>query len=301
MLFSQRVTQIKKMLFIAFSLTLLGCSNTPYKDDYTKHINQLNEHFHDDSKFEFSFEKEIYVDLRGQYSRDDTTSSSPMLYQGGAGIAGLIVQIGAHASIINAQRNDKLAQAQELANTPILHLINLSQDITLLELIGEHKDSLAKQKNINDKTVKIKPIFFSNHAMTELSLKSIVWISTQKKGKNKQFKYKNMIQVYGRKLNKIQQKKLAEGDKELLAELLSSLIKTTINITKDELTGKYSKINNPAQTFFINRGNKKEVVRGSLIAKKCGVQVIRNLHSWFIAYPQLSDSTNTKNNLVPQC
>ncbi|MFT4747230.1 MAG: hypothetical protein ACI8XG_001308 [Congregibacter sp.] len=38
------------------------------------------------------------------------------MYQGGAGLIGLLAQIGTHAAIVNSNRDGKLSMAQEQAN-----------------------------------------------------------------------------------------------------------------------------------------------------------------------------------------
>ncbi len=105
----------KKVPFLSIAVVLVfaGCSSTPYRDDYAKHINILTDKYFDKTDFKFSFVENSKVDLHGIYSQDDTVAPSSILYQGGAGFIGLLVQIGAHSSIVQSQRNEKLAEQQE--------------------------------------------------------------------------------------------------------------------------------------------------------------------------------------------
>jgi len=292
-----------RYLFLIFILGLVGCGSTPYRDDYTKHINLISNNYLDDDNFEFSFTENPNVDLRGLYSQNNTVGASPILYQGGAGVAGLLIQIGTHSSLIQSQRNEKLAKEQEQANKPILPLINLTKEIQLIDLIGRLSSQLVNLENTVSDTVKIKPIFFSNSDMTELSLKSIVWLPFQDENKQQKqnLKYKNMIQVYSHTFSESQHNKLVSGDKEFLSEVLSSLLVTSLYITKNELTGQFSKNRSPVQTFFINDGLDKKVIRGSIVGEKCGYQIIQDIHSWFIAYPDPKITTDTNNDFTAQC
>jgi len=292
-----------RFLFIIFALGLVGCGSTPYRDDYAKHVNLIADNYYDDANFKFSFSENPNADLRGLYSQNDTVDATPILYQGGAGLAGLLVQIGTHSSIVQSQRNEKRAKEQEQANKPILPLINLTKEVPLIDLIGENSFQLVSLENAVSDTVKIKPIFFSNSDMTELSLKSIVWLPSQDKSKRRKqkFKYKNMIQVYSQRLNESQHKKLVNGDKGFLSEVLSSLLTTALYITKNELTGQYSKVKGPVQTFFIKDGSGEKVIRGSIVAEKCGYQIIQDIHSWFIAYPKPEVTAGINNDFTAQC
>ena len=292
-----------KLILIIFALLLVGCGSTPYRDDYAKHVNLMKNSYFNESNFKFSFVENPHVDLRGQYSRNDTANASPILYQGGAGLAGLLVQIGTHSTMVSAQRNEKLAIAQEQANQPILPLINITKDIALVDLIGEHKSQWTSLETIDAKIVRIKPIFFSNKDMTELSIKAIVWLPKQHKNsrKKQKFNYKNMIHIYGEKLNKLQQQKLIAGDEEFLTLQLAALLKTAISIAKDDLTGRYAKNKTRTKTFFIDNGSGKKVIRGAVVAEKCGYKVIQDLHSWFIALPLLKTKTSIETDAVYQC
>lgn len=292
-----------KCLIIILSFLIAGCGSTPYRDDYAKHVNLMKSSYFSESNFKFSFVENPNVDLRGQYSRNDTADASPILYQGGAGLAGLLVQIGTHSTMVNAQRSEKLAMAQEQANQPVQPLINITKDIELVDLIDEHKLQWVNPDDIDEKILHIKPIFFSNKDMTELSIKAVVWLPKQnKKSRKKQkFNYKNMIHIYGEKFDKVQQQKLIDGDEEFLKLQLSTLLKTAINIAKDDLTGSYAKKKSRTKTFFINNDSGKKVFRGAIVAEKCGYKVIQDLHSWFIALPLKKAENSIDNDTIHQC
>mgnify|MGYP001603384432 FL=1 len=176
-----------RFLFIIFAITLVGCGSTPYRDDYTKHVNIIREGYLDETDFKFNFVENPNVDLRGLYSQNDTANASPIMYQGVGGVAGLLVQIGTHSSLIQSQRNSKLAKDQEHANNQILPLIDITTEVPLRDLIGEHSSQIVSLENVGTDTVNIKPIFFSNSDMTELSVKSIVWLPLEeRRNKRKQ-------------------------------------------------------------------------------------------------------------------
>jgi hypothetical protein len=276
-----------KLISIFIALFLVGCGSTPYRDDYAKHVNLLDGQYFDDTSVEFSFIGSQSVDLRGLYQKNDTANASPILYQAGGGLIGMLAQIGTHSTLINSQRNEKLAKEQEQVNQSILPLINISKSIMLTDLVEEYEDKNISQSVPLSEKIRVKPIFFSNRDMTEFSLTSIVWLPSQGIKSHKQkFKYKNLIQVYSKKLNLSQQEKLIKGDTKLLAGIFSSLLNTALFITKSELTGTYSKLKRPIETFIIQGEFDKKVIRGSMVAEKHGYQIVQDLHSWLIAYPK---------------
>lgn len=281
-----------RIILILLIISISGCSS-PYRDDYAKHINLLKDQYIPKNDFTFHFNGQNNVDLRGVYSQENNTTSSGIAYHGGAGLAGMLVQIGTHAAIVNSQRNGKLSKEQEHANKSISILRDLAEDMQLVKLLDESDYENYSFENRNSDSLNITPIFFSNNDMTELSLKSIIWMTSD--GSNK-VKYKNIIQVYNRKLSEVEHEKLMNGNQEVLSQILSSLLKTTLYIAKNELSGEYTNKESVIQTILIKQNKKQKVIRGTVIAEKCGYQVIKNLHSWFIVYSKDQD-----NNSINEC
>ena len=293
-----------RSLLLITSLILVGCGATPYQDDYTKHVNLLENSYFTDSNYKFSFSEENQsVDLRGVYSQDDTAYSTPIMYQGGAGLAGAVAQLATHGTIINSMRDSKLAAEQVQANQIIQPLINIAQEIPLNDLVGEHHPHLVNFNEASTDTIIIKPIFFSNSEMTELSIKSIVWIplAKEQKKRKKKFKYKNMIQVYSPKMSETDHKKLLNGDTEVVKQILSSLLNTTLHIAEDALKGQYAKVTSPAETFLIENESENQVIRGYVVADKCNYQVIRDLRLWLFARPKNDGTSLVDSDTQAQC
>lgn len=277
-----------RILITILSLIVMGCGSTPYQDDYTKHVNLLDNNYLTSENYKFSFvDDDLSVDLRGLYSQNDTATSIPIMYYGDAGIVGALVQLTTHSVIINSQRDAKLASQQIEADKFIQPLINLSRDISLNDLVGEHRTHFVAFNQQATDTVVIKPIFFSLTDMSELSIKAIVWMPMPKdqQQKRKEFKYRNMIQVYSPRLTESQYQQILEGDKNTLTEILASLLKKTLDITEAALTGQYNNKNKTTQTFLINSESNAQVLRGSIAAEKCDYQVIQDIHYWLVAYP----------------
>ncbi|WP_330959710.1 hypothetical protein [Photobacterium sp. 53610] len=287
--------RLYQFLLTLTAVSLVGCGSTPYRDDYARYTNQLSNSTISESEFQFSFEDATFVDMRGVYLPDDSVDSTPMMYQGGAGVVGLLAQVGTHSAIIQSQRTEKLAQEQEKANQKILPLIDVTKDIPLAELVGEYGTSLFQVAPEMTQTFRVKPIFFSNTDMNKLSLKSIVWLPNED---NTDVTYKNLIQVYGPHLDESQRNAILNGDRKQLAQLLSSMLKGTIYIIKNELSGKYTSAKSKQQTFLIENDAGVEAIRGAVIEEKCGYQIIKDIRSWYIAYPK---PETTLQNFTTQC
>jgi len=274
------------MKYIAafLSFFIIGCGSTPYRDDYTQHVNNLGAKYLKENEFRFSLPATDNVDLRGMYNADDTTDNTPILYQGGAGIAGLLVQIGAHTSMINSQRSSLLSQQQEEANTRIEPLFKLSQKIALSKLLGSESAYLAKDKG--DGNLEVTPVFFSNASMDELFLNAIVVLPFEKTRKIKKPRYRNLIKVYSQKLDPEQQQVLLEDNGELLSRILSKMLSTAIAVVRNDITGKYTGPAQSVETHILNTQDKRIVIRGVEVDKSCGYTIVRDIHSWFVVIPK---------------
>lgn len=281
-----------KILAVAIFAALLGCGSTPYNDDYVKHINKLSTQQHRPKNIRFVFEGSGKLDIRGTYNQDDSANASPILYQGGAGLLGMLAQIGTHSAIIDSQRNAKLARLQEQANSKIAALTDLTEDLLLVELAGSKNSSSSLLKETNATTVHLRPIFFSNEDMNQLSLHVIAWIpnpSMRKNKKTQQFIYKNMIQVHNPVLSEIHVENLLHEDEKLRVEIFSRMLTKALDIIKTDVAGGYKDVEQKSETFLIKNGQKTKVVRGTVMASTCQHRIIKSLHSWLIAYPKDND------------
>lgn len=289
---------ITSLIFI----TLVGCVSAPYRDDYTSHINVVSEHYRE-SDLRFSLADGDHVDIRGIYPQDDSTGASPIMYQGGAGLAGLVAQIGTHASIINSQRNTKLAEAQVRANEAISPLITTASELNLTNLVAQAGYKVLNPEEGSKAKVNIKPIFFASRDMNQLSLNLVVWIDGKGGSEGTKPKYQNLIQVFSPKLSGAQRLRLVEGDEKLLSEVMLPLIDTSLAVVAADLAGKYAAINRPDKTHLVEKHFGKKVVRGAVVDNKCDYVVIRDLRSWFIAHvpePMLADS-KTVQSIQTEC
>ncbi|ABG38570.1 hypothetical protein Patl_0038 [Paraglaciecola sp. T6c] len=273
-----------RFLFLSVFFLIVGCNSTPNRDDYAKHINTMGKAFHGENTLAFSFAQNEGIDLRGIHNRDDSTSSSPILYQGGAGLVGMFAQIGAHAAFINSSRNAKLAEEQERADNKISPLINLINGVSIFSLLDRTDSLFVKNNDIDNETLRLKPIFFSNEKMNQVILKLIAWLPDEK-GRTKNLRYQNMIQVFSPILSEDEHALFVDENNDDVKQMMARQLNTAIHILQSDLTGRYTGLNEPQNTFTILRNDSSKVVRGSVVDNKCGFQVVQDLHSWYIAFP----------------
>ncbi|WP_448564936.1 hypothetical protein [Thalassotalea ganghwensis] len=275
---------MKAWLIIIIATLLMGCGSTPYRDDYTTHINTIHYDDIDIENLNFVVAGSPKVDLRGYYSSDDSVTTPTMLYAGDAGLIGLIAQVGIHSSIVQSQRDDRLSQLQSDANDEIKALRQLTTDVSLESALTTFDQALVEKEN--SITVVTKPIFFSTKDMSQIILNNVVWIPTP--GKPKKIRYRNLVKVYAKPNNRLISAVEAKDTAEIQAILLE-LYETSLHIIKKDIQGQYrtSKINN--QTFVISDNNQNKVIRGKLVDSKCQYNIVKDLHSWFIAIPKPLD------------
>lgn len=273
-----------RFLFLSVFFLILGCNSTPNRDDYAKHVNTMGKAFHGENKLAFSFTQSEGIDLRGIHNRDDSTSSTPILYQGGAGLVGMFAQIGAHAAFINSSRNAKLAEEQERADSKISPLINLISGVSIFSLLDRTDSLFVKNNDVDNEALRLKPIFFSNEKMNQVILKLIAWLPDER-GRTKNLRYQNMIQVFSPILSENEHALFIDKDNDDVKRMMARQLNTAIHILQGDLTGRYTGLNEPQNTFTILRNNRSKVVRGSVVDNRCGFQVVQDLHSWYIAFP----------------
>lgn len=266
------------MLFLMlFGLT--ACSSAK-RDDYTQHLNQLHKSGINYQHVNFNFQAKN-LDLRGDYIKDDSAANAThMTYVGNAGVVGVFAQMAVHSAIINEEREAKLLKAQQEANHKIAPIIKLSQSISLDGLIKE--SSTANPANSKYQPVKVKPIFFCNDDMTKFHLKAVAWI--EDKDYNDEHIYRNLFSVHRIPLDEAEKQRLLDGDSEYLKTILSQLLSTSLHLIKEDVKGHYVLDRSKQQSFVYNR----KLFRGQLVEKYKGYDVIKDIRSWLIAYPNIS-------------
>ncbi|MCW8093155.1 hypothetical protein [Alteromonas sp. ASW11-130] len=289
--------------FIALlCITLAGCGGTPKRDDYTKHVNRIDHEQFSQKKFHFSFGENKMVELRGIADKDDTASNSSILYQGGAGFVGMFAQIGVHALMVDSARDDKLAEAQSAANFLVSPLIARTENVTLSSLLTRFNESDSTAEK-GSKAVMLKPIFFSNAAMNQLSLKLIAVVPDEKSEKSRKAKplYQNLIQVYDRVLTDDEKTQLLSAETDELNQVLSGMLESAIYVIQQDLSGRYAKPKASAKTFLVPRSGKSKVVRGKVVEEACGYKVVRDLRSWYVLFKTPPEESKTKQNYSLFC
>lgn len=281
-----------RILFILLGLLLTGCGSTPSKDDYVKYVNRLHHQGLSPENIKLFMPSTKSVELRGIYKRDNTVDGTPMLYQGGAGIAGLLVQIGTHSSIVNSQRQDKLAKAQEEANKQIKPLIDRASTIKPTHLFVDYENHITKSVEPNDNTFHVKPIFFSDLDITSLTLKLIIWQEASTKSRRNKFNYKNLIQVFSDTLTDEEKALAIDNNSNLLKNKLQDLLNRGLNVVLKDLTKQY-KGKHTQETFIVESNNEKQVIRGSKVEVHCNYDVVKTLHSWYMVLPHKSNESKS--------
>lgn len=284
---------------ICLVLVLLGCNSTPYNDDYTKHHNSLNK-IDKTTKFVFVLEGSRFVDLRGSYINDDSVNSSQILYAGDGGLIGMLLQVGIHSAAISSQRDSQLSQAQDAANAHVSVLRNKAKAINLDSLTGTYQSLFFTEMNSNRNKVYVKPIFFSNAKKTSLHMQMVAWIPTESKKvkKKPQFKYKNLIQVYSKTFNDRDAEKFLEEDSRFLQSQLSSLMQMGLYSLNNDITGIIDdklKTKNPSSKTYVVGNESATVYRGKLVEQHCEFNIVKDLHSWLIAFPINAKEDSTQN------
>ncbi|KZN67564.1 hypothetical protein [Pseudoalteromonas luteoviolacea] len=289
--------RIKKLLVSLVTIAALTGCKSPKRDDYVVAKSLNKDDVIEQSAFKFYLDTSAPVEIRGEYSHDRSIDGSQVLYYGTPGAA--LVQVFSHAAINSSLKEQKLKEQQEEANRYIQPLIEASKQVTHVTLTQGMSDYLVRQLPVaGDKTVHVRPIFFSNQDMNKLSLKLIAWIEKPKSSKTKSRKklnnlmYQNIIEVHGSTWGDELATQLMEGQADI-SEQYEALFVRAVDSLKKDLSGTYV-LTPPQQTLHIKKKNNKQFLRASVIEQSCEYVVIKNLRNWILHYPA-SYVTNIQN------
>ena len=270
---------MSRYLSYVLALILVGCASSPRLHNDTRHMNALDQKYVPEESFTFIFPDTDVVVFRGIQDEDDSLEMGQMVYAGGAGIIGLIAQAATHSAIMQSSRNEKLTQQQIEANENVKPLIDITNGWEMKTLLGDKHQYISSNNENNDPhTLWFQPTFFSNQDMDVISLWTAISLPHAKVKDKK--KYQNLIKVYAPR-----QEKNALSDVNRLTSIMTKLLRFSVIVAKNEVTGKYADIQQQQKTYIVDEGSKKRVYRGYAIAETCGYRVIRDLRSWIIAYP----------------
>lgn len=292
-----------KWLYLALVVALLSaCGSTPYRDDYAKHVQLNSTQFISPHELSWAIELTAPVELRGKYQQNNTLGSSAILYDGSAGLAGMLVQVGVHAAMINSGRDSKLSEQQMHANNNIKMLDELTGDLSLGDILSvEVKQSITASADTN--TVFVKPIFFSDQRMRRLTLKLIAWIPkdiSKAPVKERDYRYQNMIQVYD-SLPEDDDSNLLDLTQADLHKRYQSLLDIGLKIVANDVSGQYQLDDTQSQTFTVKYDDRNTVIRGKLAEHTCTHEIIKDLRNWFIAVPNLQQASLESSDLIASC
>lgn len=282
------IMQIRTItLFILCVSFLMACGSTPYRDDYAQHVKLQHTQQLNEASLTMALADVDIVETRGLYSQKDEMSGSGIMYDGSAGLAGMLVQIGAHAAMVNSGRDDKLSAQQMQANRNIGLLTDKMAGRSISSLLAANT-SFVNAEEADSNTISIKPIFFSNAKMSRLSLKLVASLpNTSPKAnlKKSPLRYQNMVHIYS-PMPDTNDSHLLDISQAELEQIYSSLLNTALTIVKHDVTGKYNVEGNKTKTFILPQDFRNTVIRGRLADENCEYKIVKNLRNWFIVIPK---------------
>ena len=270
------------LLLLAISLFLTACNSTPKRDDYTQHVNRQTDAISQDN-FTFTFETKENFDIRGVYSQDSTIDDKPIMYSGAAGVAGMVAQIAAHAATSSAFQNSKLAQQQLEANNAVAEFIKLTEDFKNEDFIDNYKQFYVSTPEAT--TVFIKPIYFVNEKMNQVTVKAKVWIVDKKsKSRKPVYIYKNLVSVTSKVITNEQRQVIFSGGSEQLRKHFSGLLGNLIELAQSELAFSFKNSNAKEASHIVLVNGKNKLIRGKVVAQDCQYTTIQNTRKWLLRY-----------------
>lgn len=261
-------------------LFLCGCNSTPKRDDYVKYIHNQKIAI-DESDFKFTLSSPNEFDIRGVYDRDSSITNPDVLYAADAGLAGLLVQVAAHAATSSTIQSNKLAGLQSEANEKVSEFITLTNGFKNKDFIKDLE--AAYTEDLSQSPVTIKPIFFVSQNMDQVAVKAQVWISETRKNKTT-FKYKNLIAVTSKKITETQRNEIFQAGSDELKKVFTNLLTGVVELAKSEVILKFKNNNTPILSHIVYVNGEEKLIRGKVVEQNCQSTTYQNLRKWLLKF-----------------
>lgn len=265
---------------------LFGCGGTPKRDDYSVYVNNsgiLVDQF--DAPLFVKLDSEQSLDFRAIYESNNTVDANSILYQGGAGVGGLLAQVLVHNAINQSAQTSKLASMQEAANNALQPLSMILEQLKTNALIHEHGEYFFNESEA-EYVLDSKPIFFFSKDLRSLSVKHIV--NLYKSGERKPV-YQNMVEVLETNVEGDPVEYWLNADDQVIKNTTNKLYKTSLAIAVADIKGKFAEADSKQKNYRIQHGERKRFERGTHLHSFCNTSIIRNLRGWLIAFNQQND------------
>ncbi|MBQ4848333.1 hypothetical protein [Pseudoalteromonas sp. MMG005] len=290
--------RLLQLVLLVVCITVLQGCNTLKRDDYVKTKLLSKAELIPKAEFQFTLNPNTPIDLRGKYSHDRSVDSVNVLYYGTPVTA--LAQMLSHAALTSSAKEGKLAEQQLQANESVEPIRRTVKSLTNQALLNGHAGYVSGLALSGTQVIEVKPIFFVNQEMTEVSLTLVAWINahnfSEKKSNRKNQKskkYHNIIKVHASPITSGEINDTAEGKIKIQAHL-SRLFTSAIDSLEKDVSGFYLKATIP-QTLHIGQGSKKQFLRGNVLEHSCKTIVVQNLRKWIIRYPSTQITNLEKN------
>lgn len=274
-----------KFPIVLLVLLLAGCNSTPKRDDYTQYVAKPTASETISGPIFVSLDANKYPDFRGVYDADNTIANNSMLYQGGAGGAGVLAQILTHAAVNSSAQKSKLAEQQKKANKVLQPILPALENIGFSDLVYQHEDYVFAQSDAEGTpAIKLQsdPIFFFSKDLKSLTLKHVV--KATKPSSKKPF-YQNIVEVVGSNIQEDPVLWWTDNEAQRLRDSVKHLYQLSLRLAAQDIKGQLDAEGVPQRNHRFYQGGELRIERGTELKTDCESRVIRNLRGWLVVYP----------------
>lgn len=292
---------MKKQILIT-CLMLTACASKPKQDDYLQHVAPSQSVLQESQPVQVLLNAATPLDVRGEYSADDSVNAGNVMYSGAAGIVGMMAQVATHAAISSNMQDSKLSEQQVAANRVLLPLEGVIKATTQQHLqqpsssVAYTDDATATQLLVS------RPIFYMSQDASTVSLRHMVTLQQQnKKGKGKPtVLYQNVIEVYAPSVSNEKSKAAIEHWKDnkgaLFLQTTQSLYAKSMAIVLDDIRGKITSTGQQ-KTISFAYGKITRTERATLLSNDCHYTTVRNLRGWLMSIPTTSVNSGVEHSV----
>lgn len=241
------------------------------------------------------------VDFRGQVSFDKAgQGAGGMVYPtNGLGLAGLLVGIATHATIVNSTRSGEKSHMEKEADKVLQPFLETLDGFRLDELAGLALPAEANMQLLPDNAhptgmvIVSAPVFYMTQDRSALILDNTVSVFNAASGDKPL--YQNTVRVVSRtsEAADLVAHWQVEAGKALRDES-AALFRLSLDIVRQHALA--PREDAAARTFRYQEGKKEAMERAQLVDQRCDRALVKNLRGWLMSIPLKRQATSE-----PQC
>ena len=298
--------RLNKYFAIFAALFFIGCGTAPSKDREVSVQQSIATNQQEIPRLLLIKDSQEIAPFYGLLESNPGGASTPIMYSGAAGLAGLLAQVLTHAAIANQAQNDALSKEQQASNLVLKNYDEYIKANTKQSFFANALSSvnvptvqlgLIQPSKILDGMLIVDslPVFYLSQDEGSIVIKH--HIKVYYSHSPDELLFENMAKVISKPIVVSENNNIwLVGDGKLFSDTTHQLYNISLEfLIKDFYKFLDASESNKTHKYYI--GGKKFYVRGALVLDDCNGKAIRNLKGNIVVVDFEKCSLNTANNI----